>query len=46
MYLEDSPKYEDRVRQLLAHLEKKTNEHIDELNDVHDKYRNMGVENK
>ena len=39
MHLHDNPNYEDRVRQLLADLESTSNDHIKELNEVHDAYR-------
>ena len=36
VYLGDNPNYDDRVRQLLADLELKSNDHIKELNQVHE----------
>jgi len=43
--VEDITSYQDRIRSLLGELEKKTEVHIAELNDVHDNYRSIQVEN-
>lgn len=44
VHLKDNPNYEDRVRQLLADLESQSNDHIKELNAVHDQYRAQAAE--
>ena len=43
--MEEISSYQDRIKALLSELEGKTEEHIAELNKVHDQYRSMQVEN-